>query len=81
MGTALAALEGGGVGKRERPKLVKRLDLADDATACLVLDLAAEAGLLGPTAAGYAPTEGYAAWPESAASQRWARLTECWCAT
>ena len=74
----LPALKGGGVGKRERAKLVKRLDLADDATACLVLDLAAEAGLLGRTATGYAPTEGYAAWRESDASQRWARLAECW---
>ncbi|NMO90311.1 helicase-associated domain-containing protein [Actinomycetospora sp. TBRC 11914] len=76
--TPLAALKGGGVGKRERARLVKRLDLADDATACLVLDLAADAGLLGRTAAGYAPTEEYAAWRESDAPQRWARLAEAW---
>ena len=76
--TPLPALKGGGIGKRERARLVKRLDLADDATACLVLDLAAEAGLLGPTAAGYAPTEDYAEWRESDASTRWARLVEAW---
>jgi hypothetical protein len=76
--TPLPALRSGGVGKRERARLVKRLGLADDHAACLVLDVAVAAGLLGRTDAGYAPTGEYAGWRESDASQRWARLAECW---
>lgn len=76
--TPIPALKAGGVGRRERARLVKRLDLEDDATVCLVLDLAAGAGLLGATDAGYAPTEDYAAWREADASRRWARLAESW---
>ena len=74
----IAALKSGGIGKRERARLVKRLDLDDDHTACLVLDLAAHAGLLGLTDAGYAPTSGYRAWREEDAAPRWARLAVTW---
>lgn len=74
----LAALKSGGVGKRERARLVKRLDLDDDHTACLVIDLAAHAGLLGLTEAGYAPTADDAAWREEDAAPRWTRLAETW---
>ena len=74
----IAALKSGGIGKRERARLVKRLDLDDDHTACVVLDLAAHAGLLGLTDAGYAPTSGYRAWREEDAAPRWARLAVTW---
>ncbi len=76
--TPIPALKSGGVGKRERARLVKRLDLADDHTACLVLDLAAHAGLLGPTDVGYAPTAASVAWRDDDAAPRWARLAETW---
>ncbi|MEJ2887924.1 helicase-associated domain-containing protein [Actinomycetospora aeridis] len=74
----LTALKSGGVGKRERTRLVKRLDLDDDHLAVLVLDLAAHAGLLGLTDAGYAPTAAYAAWREEDAAPRWTRLATTW---
>ncbi|MDD7941971.1 helicase-associated domain-containing protein [Actinomycetospora lutea] len=74
----IAALKSGGIGKRERARLVKRLDLDDDHLACLVIDLAAHAGLLGPTDAGYAPTAAYAVWREEDAAPRWMRLARTW---
>ncbi|PVZ04559.1 hypothetical protein [Actinomycetospora cinnamomea] len=77
-GTPVTALKSGGVGKRERARLVKRLDLDDDHTACLVIDLAAHAGLLGLTDAGYAPTAASVAWRDDDAAPRWSRLARTW---
>lgn len=76
--TPVTALKSGGVGKRERSRLVKRHDLDGDHLACLVIDLTAHAGLLGLTEAGYAPTAGYADWREEDAAARWTRLARTW---
>ncbi|GLZ46981.1 hypothetical protein Acsp06_31660 [Actinomycetospora sp. NBRC 106375] len=74
----IPGLKSGGVGTRERSRLVKRLDLGDDHTVALVIDLAADAGLLGRTDDGYTPTAAYAPWREDDASRRWARLASSW---
>ncbi|MEJ2862431.1 helicase-associated domain-containing protein [Actinomycetospora flava] len=76
--TPVTALKSGGVGKRERARLVKRHDLDGDHLACLVIDLAAHAGLLGLTEAGYAPTATYGDWREEDAAARWTRLARTW---
>ncbi|HSK61173.1 MAG TPA: helicase-associated domain-containing protein [Actinomycetospora sp.] len=77
-GTPIPALKNGGIGRRERARLVKRLDLGDDHTACLVIDLAAHAGLLGLTDGGYAPTAASVAWRDDDTAPRWTRLAETW---
>lgn len=75
-GPPLPGVDDGGDGRGT--KLLKRLDLPDDATTCLVLDAASAAGLLGSTEAGYAPTGVYEAWREEDAADRWASLARAW---
>lgn len=76
--TPIVSLRQGGVGKRERAKLVKRLGLPGDTTVCLVVDLAFAAGLLAWTGDGYVPTEAYDAWRADDAAARWAALASRW---
>lgn len=73
----IARLKKGGVGARERGRLAAQLTLTPDAVT-LWLDLAATAGLLGLTDAGYAPTEAYAQWRAADHGERWAVLATAW---
>lgn len=73
----ITALKKGGVGPRERTRLATRLSLSADVV-MLCIDLAYAAGLLGLTAAGYAPTGAYDHWRAAEPSRQWARLTAAW---
>jgi hypothetical protein len=76
--TPLPSLKKGGVGRRERTRLVKRLALPDDETLVMMIDLASAAGLLGVSDTGYVPTESYTAWREDDAASRWASVAHAW---
>ena len=71
----LAALKKGGVGTRERTRLATKIGLSEPA---LWIDVAAAAGLLSRTTAGYAPTAGYDAWRAETAVRRWAVAVVAW---
>lgn len=57
---------------------MKRLGLADDASACLVLDVAFAANLLGAAGGGWAPTKTYSWWRDQDAATRWTALATAW---
>lgn len=71
-------LKKGGVGRRERSRLVKRLALPGDETLVTLIDLAHAAGLLGATDSDYVPTATYTTWREDDAARRWAKLAHAW---
>jgi hypothetical protein len=74
---AIAALAKGGVGVRVRARLATRLALPADVLT-LVIDLTYALGLLGRSAAGYAPTEQYSRWREASPATQWAPLATVW---
>ncbi|HEY2190712.1 MAG TPA: helicase-associated domain-containing protein [Actinomycetospora sp.] len=74
----LGALKSGGVGKRERGRLVKTLGLPDDGVLAMILDLTSATGLLGVGADGYTTTDRYPTWRRATAARRWAELVACW---
>jgi hypothetical protein len=74
----IAALKSGGIGKRERSRLVKSLELPDDEQLTLVIDLASATGLLGAGSQGYTTTDRYPAWRAAPAARRWATLVDAW---
>jgi XPB/Ssl2-like helicase family protein/WYL domain-containing protein len=74
----VAALKSGGIGARERSRLVKKLGLPDDEQFVLVIDLAFATGLLAPGPDGYTTTDRYPAWRSSTAARRWADLVAAW---
>jgi hypothetical protein len=71
-------LKDGGIGKRERGRLVKRLGLPGDDATCLVIDLATAAGLLAASDGAFRPTDAYPTWREHDAALRWAALARVW---
>ena len=73
----IAALKKGGVGPRERARLAARLALPVDAV-LMTIDLAAAAGLLSRTDAGYAPTGQYQDWRAAQPADQWAALAVAW---
>jgi hypothetical protein len=74
----VTALKSGGIGARERARLVKRLGLPDDEQLVLVIDLAFAAGLLAAGPDGYTTTDRYPAWRADTAARRWADLAAAW---
>lgn len=73
----IAALKKGGVGTRERTKIAAALGVEPNAVA-LWIDVAYEAGLLGETDAGYAPTAEYGEWRAADVNRRWSDLARAW---
>ncbi|WP_433802540.1 helicase-associated domain-containing protein [Actinomycetospora sp. CA-084318] len=71
-------IKAGGVGKRERTRLVKALDLPDDAQLALALDLAFALGLVAPGAGGLTTTDRYPEWRAEPAARRWSSLATAW---
>jgi hypothetical protein len=74
----IASLKSGGIGKRERTRLVKSLELPDDEQLTLVIDLASAVGLLASGNQGYTTTDRYPDWRAAPAARRWATLVEAW---
>lgn len=73
----ITALKKGGVGLRERTRLAARSALPGEVV-LMVLDLAAAAGLMSRTTAGYAPTERYGEWRSAQPADQWAALAVAW---
>ena len=73
----IAMLKKGGVGAREQARLAKRLSIPED-TLPLWIDIAYEAGLLGETDGGYAPTGAYPQWRAAEPSKQWAVAAAAW---
>ena len=71
----LAALKKGGVGARELARLAAKVGVGEPA---FWIDVAAAAGLLVRTAAGYAAPADYTAWREEPAARRWAVAALAW---
>jgi Helicase conserved C-terminal domain/WYL domain len=71
----LARLKKGGIGARERARLVKRLGIDEPA---LWIDLAAALDLLDLTDTGYAAAEPYARWRDKTVASRWAGMALAW---
>jgi hypothetical protein len=71
----LAALKKSGIGTRERARLTKRLGMAEPA---LWIDVAAAAGLLVPSPAGYAAGSTYDSWRDDDPARRWAATALAW---
>ena len=71
----LARLKKGGVGARERARLVKRLGIDEPA---LWIDLAAALDMLDPTDGGYAAAEQYPTWRDEPVALRWSGIALAW---
>ena len=74
----ITALKSGGIGPRERARLVKSLGLPDDEQLVLVIDLTVAAGLLAAGPDGYTTTDRYPPWRADTAARRWADLASAW---
>ncbi len=77
-----AVLRTGGVGARELRRTTRLLDIPEPAAA-LVIELAAAAGLIGPTNGidpTYLPTPDYDAWTRREPADRWVTLAGAWLA-
>ena len=74
----IAGLKSGGIGKRERTRLVKSLELPDDEQLTLVIGLASAVEVLGGGRLGYTTTDRYPAWRGASAARRWAALVDAW---
>lgn len=77
-----AQLRAGGLGVRELRRTAKDVDV-DEATAALLIEVAAAAGLLAPTTGVdpvYLPTTEYDVWRRHDAAGRWADLASAWLA-
>ena len=76
--TPITALKSGGIGARERARLLKKLGLPDDEQLVLVIDLTVAAGLLAAGPDGYTTTDRYPAWRADTAARRWTDLAAAW---
>ncbi|MGH3621025.1 MAG: helicase-associated domain-containing protein, partial [Sciscionella sp.] len=75
--TPITRLRSGGVGPKERKRLIKQLDCTDDEVV-LWVDLAHAAGLLGEDERGYLPMSEYDRWRAEDPGPRWSELLGAW---